>query len=68
MTAKIPLPLLKVAIHEEDDRGNVYTLLEPFYYCGLEFLPGSRATAHPCLGSSGQRSFRPETVRRSVRL
>ena len=39
-TVKIPLPLLKVAIHTEDERGNVYTLLEPFYYCGLEIPAG----------------------------
>ena len=40
MSSKTPLPLLKVAIHEEDDRGNVYTLLESFYYCGIEIPAG----------------------------
>lgn len=35
-----PLPLLEVAIHTEDERGNVYTLLKPFYYCGLEIPAG----------------------------
>jgi len=39
-TVKIPLPLIEVAIHTEDERGNVYTLLKSFYYCGLEIPAG----------------------------
>ena len=33
-------PLLEVAIHEEDERGNVYTLLKPLLYCDLEIPEG----------------------------
>ena len=34
------LPLIEVAIHTEDERGNVYTLLKPLLYCGLEIPAG----------------------------
>ena len=31
---------ISVQVHEEDDRGNVYTLTVPIRYCGLEIPAG----------------------------
>lgn len=37
---RIKNPTLKVAVHESDEQGNVYTLLEPIEYMGLSIPVG----------------------------